>query len=79
MAESNDSIPNKGIAGILAIILGAGGFNVWSESAENEETEQIAEEFRLADIKQDDNYDDLLQLYNDLNLKVSLLEQQLKE
>jgi len=80
MADITDLIKKNGAVSALAVLfLTGGGFNVLSENAETAETEKIAEEFRQADVKQDDNYDALLQMLNDLNLKVALLEQELEE
>ena len=72
IAESVKATP--AITTLFAIVFGAGGFNIYSESSEGSQDAEVQEEFRTADVAQDLKHDELLQMYNDLNLKVALLE-----
>lgn len=74
MAEKPSMIKEwSGIAAVIGLALGGGG-NYLSERGEGEQDAA----FREADIIQDQRQAQLLQMYNDLNLKVSLLEQELE-
>lgn len=64
----------SGIGALIAVLLGGGG-TILSERGEG--VQDAA--FREADIVQDEKQAQLLQMYNDLNLKVSLLEQELED
>jgi len=73
MADKQSVIKEyAGIAAAIGLVLGGGG-NYLSERGEGVQDDA----FRQADIVQDVKMADLLQMYNDLNLKVSLLEQEL--
>jgi len=78
MAELSKTLKdNPMLASLFAIVLGGGGFNIISESGEEEIMEQFVQELREADIIQDNKYDDLLQRYNDMNTDLKLIEQRL--
>jgi len=64
----------SGLAAFITVLLG-GGTTILSERGEGVQDDA----FRQADIVQDEKVADLLQMYNDLNLKVSLLEQELQD
>jgi len=73
VAESAKS--NPGLIAILALVLTGGGANLLSEGAEDEESEEMATEFRLVDKAQDERHEELDDLYHDLDKRLALLEQ----
>ena len=68
---------NGGIAAILALILGGGGINLVSESAEEADRDTVITEFREADFVQDAKTDIILQKINDMNLELQLMKQRM--
>ena len=75
---------NTGIAAIVMLLITTGGFTL-SESEEEEQMEIVQQEFRDADVVQDQNYDELsdefdelLALYNELRLELALIQQRLE-
>ncbi len=70
---------NPGLSAVvIAMILGGGGA-VWSEGAEEEETNQFTAEFRQADVEQDKRDDELDDMFHDLDKRLALVEKELED
>ena len=67
---------NPGLATIFAIVLGGGGFNILSESNEDAALETLSAELHETDEIQNRKYEELLQMFNDMNLELALVIQE---
>jgi len=74
------TVKNQSPAIALAVLmLGGGGVNILSEGAEEKAIQELEDRLVNADIIQDQKYDDLLQLVNDMRIEVALLTQAMEE
>lgn len=68
---------NPGILAILGLVLASGSVTFYTEGTEEEELQQMAAEFREADVKQNESQHDLDDRYHDLDKRMALMQQQL--
>ena len=80
MSEITDTAKNNPLMTIvIAAMVTGGGLNVLSEGTEKEENEQMAAEFRMADINQDQRQKDLADLYHELDKRLAIIEHDMEK
>jgi len=79
MADIETTAKNNGpLAGVVGLVVLVAGTGIWSESGEEEQIEQMAEELHQADIIQNERHDELLEKFYEMDKQLALLKQQVE-
>ena len=69
---------NKGLASIILVMVLGGGYNIKSESNEDAALQTLSAELHETDEIQNEKYQELLQMHNNMRIDLALVMQQLE-